>query len=454
LTAPELAFLVRSAETVETVVLAMTKVDKFPSGWREVLAENRALLRRHAPRFADADIIAVSSQYAAEAQRLPDGEVRRTMAQVAGVERLAGVLAEKGADLDGLAIVNAIRIARSGLHQVAAQLSARRAAVTGGAAERAGLEAERARLGELRTRQQRWTLDLERDLGQLRRATVDDVVARLTETRDRWTLRAEKERRGLQPSVSREFMTQVCSELQAVADEVAATFERRLRLLVGETYGLAGDPEALLTTAPHELHGVRPRPKDPSDKSSGLLDPSLAATAFLGVGLAAKLPIAAVLGSFLGPVSWALGGAWLGVNVAFRAMRAGRLRLRTWVAEVTQALQMDLVAATDGCLREIKPEIVVGFRQFLADAVAAQDGAIRESDRAAAASAGQRVEALDRHLAAVAAQQDLLDAASRPAGTSGPATASKPATPRTGTPRTGTPRTGTPRTATSTEETR
>jgi GTPase SAR1 family protein len=440
LTAPELDFLTGTAATVDTVVLAMTKIDLYPSGWREVLAENRALLRRHAPRFADVEIIGVSSQLAADAEQVGDEETRLLMREVSGIDRLTAVLAEKSADVTALTVANSLRIARSGLDQVTAQLTTRRGAVTGGAARRADLEAERARLGELRARQQRWTLDLERDLGNLRRAAVDDIAARLTELRDRWTLRAEKERKGLVPSVTREFTAEVCSELLAVAQEVTARFDSQLRLLVTDTYGLAGDADAVLADAPRELREVRPRPKDPGGRPTGLLDPSLAATAFLGAGVATKLPMVAAAGLGL-PVSLAVGGAWLAVNVAFRAVKAGRTRLRTWLGEVTQALQIDLVAATDGCLREVKPEIVVGFRQFLAAAVAELDAAIRESERAATAGADerrQRVDALDRHLASVAAQQKLLDAVlntdSAGPGTSAPAAVSNLLTPITTSP--------------------
>ncbi len=435
LTAPELEFLTGAAANTETVVLAMTKVDKFPQGWAEVLAENRALLAEHAPRFAHADIVPVSSQDAIDALALPDGPARRAMTDAAGIERLAAVLRARAADVDGLAVANAARIVRSGLDQVTAALTLRRAAVTGGAAERAGLEAERARLGELRALQQRWTLDLEARLGRLRQAVHEDIRARVTEVRDRWYAQADKVRQGLVPKVAREFMAQVCSDLQAVVDEVTVEFDRRLTDLVAETYALAGrpgtTPAGLLDGVAGPVGQVRVRERELIKQTGALLDPGLAATAFLGAGMAAKLPFAISFG-FWNPVAIAVGGGWLAVNVAFKAIRAGRVRLRTWVGEVTAAMQADLGGAVDGGLRDVKPEVVVGFRQYLTDAVAELDGAIRESDRAAAASGAerrQRAEALDRHLAAVAAQQDLLDALLRDPGTSAPAGRIQPATP-------------------------
>ncbi len=431
LTAPELAFLARAATSVETVVFAMTKVDAYPVGWREVLAENRELLRRHAPRFAAAEMVPVSSTFATQASRLPDGDLRRAMAEASGVHRLAEVLNAYAVAGDRLAVANAARVARTGLDQVVVRLRVRRSAVAGDATDRAELAAERARLAELRERQQRWTLDLERDLGNLRRGVVEDVTGRLVELRHRWERRFDSERRLLVPSVAKETMAQVCSELQAVAAEVAAGFEQRLRMLITESYGLtAREVPAHLG---RDLGGTRPRARPQGNRLTGLLDPSLASTALLGAGVAAKLPIVAAAGlGFIAPISIAVGGAWLAVNVAYRAVRAGRTQMRAWLAETVNAMQSDLAAAADAALREAKPEIVLGIRRFLADAIAGLDAAIREADRAAAADDGerrQRIEALDRHLAAVAAAQEALDDILRPVGTSGPAAVSNPATP-------------------------
>jgi hypothetical protein len=409
----------------------MTKVDAYPAGWREVLAENRELLRRHAPRFADADVVPVSSSLAAEAARLPAGDLRRTMFEASGVHRLAEVLNAHAADTDRLVVANAARMARTGLDQVAAQLRVRRSAVSGNAADRAGLAAERARLAELRDRQQRWTLDLERDLGDLRRGVLDDITGRLADLRHRWERRFESERRLLVPAVAKETMAQICSELQAVVAEVAAGFDHRLHTLVTESYGLTAG--AVPAGAGSGLGGTRPRPREQGSRLTGLLDPSLAATAFLGAGMAAKLPLLAAAGfGLFNPVPIVIGGAWLAVNVAYRAIRAGRTQMRTWLVETVNALQGDLIAAADTALREAKPDIVLGIRRFLADAIAAMDAAIREADEAVAADDGERqrrAEAVDRHLAAVAAAQEALDEILRDAGTSGRAAASNAGTP-------------------------
>ena len=63
LSQPELDFLVAASERVDAVVFALTKVDAYP-GWRRIADDNRALLRAHAPRFADAPWFPVSARLA------------------------------------------------------------------------------------------------------------------------------------------------------------------------------------------------------------------------------------------------------------------------------------------------------------------------------------------------------------------------------------------------------
>ena len=59
--APELAFLAEARRAVERVVIALTKIDKFPAH-QQIAAEIRALLRRHAPRFAADPVVPVSAR--------------------------------------------------------------------------------------------------------------------------------------------------------------------------------------------------------------------------------------------------------------------------------------------------------------------------------------------------------------------------------------------------------
>jgi hypothetical protein len=71
LSRPELNFLAKAAQRIQSVVLVMTKTDVFP-GWRTVLDEDRKLLKQAAPRFGAKEILRVRSPLFFEAVRRRD----------------------------------------------------------------------------------------------------------------------------------------------------------------------------------------------------------------------------------------------------------------------------------------------------------------------------------------------------------------------------------------------
>lgn len=71
LTDPELSFLVRAAQRIDTLGIVLTKIDRH-RGWREILGENAALISKHAPGLQRAPVFPVSSTRALD----PDGRTR------------------------------------------------------------------------------------------------------------------------------------------------------------------------------------------------------------------------------------------------------------------------------------------------------------------------------------------------------------------------------------------
>ncbi len=57
ITAPELEFLELASAEVNSVLIAVTKIDKNFRHWQSIIDENRSPLRQYAPRFADVPIL-------------------------------------------------------------------------------------------------------------------------------------------------------------------------------------------------------------------------------------------------------------------------------------------------------------------------------------------------------------------------------------------------------------
>lgn len=121
LSRPELSFLSKASERIQLVTLVLTKTDVFP-GWRAILDENRQLLRRYAPRFADQEIIPVKTPRAFAAMRRQaagdEGAAQKLLEQ-SGIRVVAGHLRK---DLlqraDTVRTANAHRLALSVLRRL------------------------------------------------------------------------------------------------------------------------------------------------------------------------------------------------------------------------------------------------------------------------------------------------------------------------------------------------
>ncbi|OJF13484.1 dynamin family protein [Couchioplanes caeruleus] len=435
LTAPELRFLTEAAEGVETVIFAVTKADRYPDGGRQVMAENRALLRLHAPRFADAPMLTVSAALAGEAAAADDQEIRTLLERESHIPALAAVLRERIADGRSVGLANVLRTAASGLDRLAAHLDGQLRGLAAAADAGDPVQAEREALDELRERDRRWRLDLERDLGRLRQSAVRDIGRLLDDVRDRWRLRISREWAGTTEAGATQLLAELDSELRLVAAHVAGQLQDGLVTMAAELFGSVDAAVEVLRPATAELDGLAPSPaRRRPDVGGGAIDPALAGSALMGVGLAGRLGLA---GATMGPLGLVFGGAWFLVNFGARRLRVGRQRLDAALAESVTALRTELVGAVDAAIRECRPELVIGVQEHLTAEVKRVEAVVQAAERTTRMSAGQRAErvaAVERELAAVTAHRNLVERQlgelSTP-GTSAVAAASHPQRPTT-----------------------
>lgn len=171
-TRPELDFLIEASRRVNVVLFALSKVDAYP-GWRTILADDRALLQAHAPRFGTAAWFPVSARLAELASVLP-AEAATDAAELVAQSRIADLrhalvdLAGKGHLLDQ---ANVLRSVRSELVRLDLVLGDRVRATDPDPAELARARQERTGLAaRKRTESRQWSLALH---AQTRRAQVD-----------------------------------------------------------------------------------------------------------------------------------------------------------------------------------------------------------------------------------------------------------------------------------------
>ncbi len=151
LSAPEVDFLERTAERVESVAVVLTKTDAYP-GWRTIVDEDRDILRRRIPAYGESPILAVSSRLKTRADRLAaegDPELSRELAAESGFE---GVVGQLGNSVLGrtqaLRLANLLRTAETVIASLELPHQAIIAMSEGTPEAQAAFEANQARLQE------------------------------------------------------------------------------------------------------------------------------------------------------------------------------------------------------------------------------------------------------------------------------------------------------------------
>lgn len=421
LTAPELAFLEKITATLESVVFAVTKIDQYPATWPDVVEENRALLRRHAPRFAEAPICPVSGSVALELIGLDEDEHADLVAYT-GLGALSAAVRERAVSPEGVALANALRAGSSGIERLIERRERTIAALESGPEQLPQLDALVERLRVLQEQGERWSLDLQSDSSVLRADVLHRATQQLAAVREQWAEVARQRRR---------------EDPDAVTAEVAAALTVQLRTIVTATIeeflaGFTQQAETLFASVDRRLADcVRLEPgledlalaEVAETELSGGLDPALAGTAMVGAsmgGLLAGLIVPAVVAPVF---TLAAGAAWYVVNYrSRRGQNLERLVTSTVGTGITRA-ETHLRFAVDRARTIVVRDVTIAFRHELKAALEAARSDLEVARRAAAETPErlrQEVANEERHLAALRAhREDLLGAiaeATRPAG--------------------------------------
>jgi hypothetical protein len=183
LSRPELNFLSKASERIQSIILVLTKTDVFP-GWQTILDENRQLLRQFAPRFADQEIVPVRAPLVFAAMR------RQAAGDAAGADRLLGrsgipvLVKHLREDLlqrsEDIRTDNAHRLALSVLRQLDDGYKAQLATLSGDSSPLRALRDRQRELAEQKSSAQRWQQTVTRGFEEvdvrLTRELQEDIV--------------------------------------------------------------------------------------------------------------------------------------------------------------------------------------------------------------------------------------------------------------------------------------
>ncbi len=385
ITEPEMTFLRENAAGVENVIVAVSKTDKATTRWREIVAENRKLISRHVGR--DIPVVPVSSVRALAALEsgLPE-HLRERALNFSGLPALWAVLDTRLESADRSPADDALRTSLEGLRRVEQRIEDELNVVKEGEKAIPDLSAELDRLKGLKDEAQQWEQHLQRDLTLARQRASTRLDENLAEVRERWTTKINKSSLDVLRRSPQVFTAQIQSDLLGA---MAATAECFLTDLERITTELFGDEERWEQIREIALLSMQTDPLvtgEVASKRQGLLDPSV-----LSMGMIGTTMLGAVIG--VGAIA---GVAWVAINLGFRAMRAGKTNLLTWLRETIATVRTATTRMLDGTLATTRPEIVLSRRRQLQERITDLQKQIEEAKRSAQADSAAREASITR----------------------------------------------------------
>lgn len=301
LTAPELAFLRRATERIGTVLFALTKRDVY-AGWERILADDRALLAAHAPRWKDAPFVPLSSREALASDnfRTTNPAFADKMVLRSGYRELETLVHERV--IRQACILrrrNALQLARTAIDELGKTDELALAAADGSPElENALREASDRRAEFIRTKRI-GTVALADDFTLLGQHLVRELSRELSDLRTRYEddIRSNK----LKPEGVAEGLDADLRAILAHLDEILAARIAHIGSRVAEELGVALDWDDIDLRVPDDLEGAAGTGGPETDKVTRVatLVPSL--FSFMGPAGAASI-ISATAGATVATV--------------------------------------------------------------------------------------------------------------------------------------------------------
>jgi hypothetical protein len=399
-TAGELAFLREAGERVETVVFALTKTDGF-RGWRQVLADNRALLATHAPRFAHAPWYPCSPRMFELAGGAPNEQAATVLRQQSGIAELQAALQDLVVGRSVmLTEANALRALDTALAGLVADLQARCRTLSAGAAEAEALTTRRDELATARRSSTRgWQVRLRGEIQRARIESGHDVNRQMRDVQSWFRQAIDSADRATLAGLP----AQVDAALQLVSGRLSGELAVRLDRVAGASLADLFTADELAVLRAQLASGVRPAmvsraPDRRLPTAEDKLLVFMGISGGFGAARVAALPLAglgvAVLNPFVLPLTIVIGlgaGWWLART---RRHTADKQHMKQWLTEAIADARSTMDQLVAEQLIDVEQQLALALDDALDRRIEAIEAELREVDRTMRLADGERTQEL------------------------------------------------------------
>lgn len=391
LTAPEMAFIRDTGGAVEALIVVVTKTDKNVRRWRPIVEENRALLLTHLGR--DVPVIGVSSLRAVAAAEMAPGRARDRTEQRSGITELRALIHAKLAVAENLPAASGLRTALEGLRVLEKDMSTQIDAITASAQVIPDLTSQLTELQELKDHSQQWEQYLQRDLTLIRQNATDKLDSELDALREKWTTTINKNGMAVLRKNPQHFTAEMEKDFHAaMAASLTVFLDQLYNQIVKPRFNSEVVWEEIYQQVVETLANRKIETHQVAGKRQGLLDPSM-----LTMGVMGSSMLGGLIGvSTLVGVGAVVGVTWVGVNLGFKAMRAGKTNLLAWMRETIGTTKTTTARMLESALALARPEIVIRYRDHLKTSIEHLQKQIKDAEEIARTDKATREKKLTR----------------------------------------------------------
>lgn len=391
-TKPELDFLLKASETVDLVIFAVTKIDAY-RGWRQIVEDNRELLRKHAPRFADAAMLPVSAKLFEQAAQMGTSDLAVALRQESNIIQLQITLQQHvAAKAAALHEANLLRTMRSQLTGLSSTLEESRRSTQPDLEYANRLKENRDRLMAQRKADSRsWQLRLRSQLSRARLDTMADIGAEVRRAQGYWRAQIEEVDKGrldqlapyldaaLKATSGRIFDRQQARLRNVTTSVLQSMFAERE---LAEVYAALQRPYGRAA-----MMGPRKREMAMDEKimtGMGMMG-AVSMSSLVGHGLASV-----AVGVVAWPVAVAVGigaGGWI---LWARRAAAERNHMKIWLNETLAESRGKMEAEASAYFIEAEQELTLALDRALVRRIDTLDNHIKEIDNAMKVDRGER----------------------------------------------------------------
>ncbi|WP_031467559.1 dynamin family protein [Sciscionella sediminilitoris] len=405
LTSGELGFLRKVADSVETVLFALTKTDSH-RGYRQVAEANKELLAEHAPRFANVPMYPVSARMFDMAATAPNEQAARVLRERSGIPDLQQRLQEQVAGRAAmLAEANTLRALTTAFNGLRTELESRHRALSTGEDEIATL---RERRDELTTQRRSSTRGYQVKLrAEIQRARIEGThdVGRQMRELTTWF-------RGAIDSANRERLAQLPAEvdsaMQLVSGRISQSLADRLTKVTEVTLAEVFSDGELQVLRAEFAKQQRPFLElRPPDKRAGTAEDKLMVSmgVYSGFGVARMATSfapgvlglgAAALNPFLLPVTIVVGlgaGVWMART---RKHQAEKTHMKTWLTEAIADARSTLDQLVSEQIISAESQLSLALDEALGQRIEAIEAEIKSVDKTLKLETAERNSQLQR----------------------------------------------------------